>query len=85
MKIDFAGRPQLDFADINKAALSALPALVARWLPGGRTVGSGYVVRNPRRTDHKAGSFKINLRTGRWADFAMGERGGDYAYLFHPG
>ncbi len=77
MKIDFAGRSQLDFADINKAALSALPALVARWLPGGRAVGSEYIVRNPRRPDCKADSFKINLRTGRWADFASGDRGGD--------
>ena len=38
------------------------------------------------RPDRRCGSFKINLRTGRWADFATGDRGGDVislaAYLF---
>jgi hypothetical protein len=29
------------------------------------------------RADRHAGSFKVNLRTGRWADFATGDRGGD--------
>jgi hypothetical protein len=75
--IDFGSPSTIDFAGINKVALSVLPALVARWLPDGRTVGSEYVVRNPKRTDHKAGSFKINLRTGLWADFSSGDRGGD--------
>jgi hypothetical protein len=48
-----------------------------RWLPGGRIEGAEYVVRNPRRVDHRAGSFRINTRTGRWADFATGDKGGD--------
>ena len=29
-----------------------------------------YVALNPTRADKRAGSFKINLQTGRWADFA---------------
>jgi hypothetical protein len=36
-----------------------------------------YVALNPRRDDRHPGSFKTNLRTGRWADFATGDRGGD--------
>jgi hypothetical protein len=63
-----------------------LQALLVRWLPEGRLVGAEYVARNPRREDHRPGSFKVNVRTGRWADFATGERGGDpvslAAYLF---
>ena len=67
----------LDFERINRAALSALPALLTRWLPGGRREGGEYVALNPTRDDRHLGSFRINLRTGRWADFATGDRGGD--------
>ncbi len=53
---------------------------------GNDTPGAEYVVRNPRRDDRRLGSFKVNTRTGKWADFATGERGGDpialAAYLF---
>src|SRR4051812_32460035 len=33
----------IDFARINAAALSALPAIMARWLPDGRRCGREYV------------------------------------------
>ncbi len=68
---------KIDFAAINRAALPMLPAIVARWCPDGKRQGHEWVARNPRRTDDKPGSFSINLRTGRWADFATGDRGGD--------
>ncbi len=68
---------RLDFAAVNAAALCALPQLLARWLPDGRAEGPEWVARNPRRDDRNPGSFKVNLRTGRWADFANGKRGGD--------
>jgi hypothetical protein len=80
----FPGRHRLNRADfdaINRAALAALPSLLARLLPGGRIVGREYMVRNPRRNDRRPGSFKINLVTGRWADFAAGDRGGDVVSL----
>src|SRR4051794_19044247 len=67
----------VDFAAINRAALARLPDLLRRWLPGGRTEGAEYVVKNPKRRDQRAGSFKINLTTGRWGDFADGAKGGD--------
>lgn len=79
-------RPPLDFAKINAVALPALPALCARWIPSGKCIGREYVALNPTRADRRAGSFKVNLRTGRWADFATGDKGGDpvslAAYLF---
>jgi hypothetical protein len=79
-------RHRLDFATINAAALSVLPALCQRWLPGGKRIGREYVVRNPTRADKRPGSFRINLQSGRWADFATGDTGGDpvslAAYLF---
>jgi hypothetical protein len=47
-------------------------------LPGGRFEGDEYVALNPKRADRHLGSFRINSRTGRWADFAVdGARGGD--------
>jgi hypothetical protein len=67
----------IDFRSINQAAVPALPAILARLLPGGKISGGEYVVRNPTRADRQAGSFKINFRSGRWSDFATGDRGGD--------
>lgn len=76
----------IDFAPINHAARSMLPLLLARWLPGGRLEGREYVALNPRRIDRRPGSFRINTETGRWADFATGDTGGDpvslAAFLF---
>jgi hypothetical protein len=72
---------RIDFDAVNCSALSLLPSILARWLPGGRTCGREYVVRNPTRPDHRPGSFTINLTTGRWADFATGDSGGDVVSL----
>lgn len=72
---------RINFHSINRAALSALPAILARLLPGGKIIAGEYVVKNPLRSDRHAGSFKISLRTGRWADFAADGRGGDVASL----
>lgn len=71
------GGTKVDFATVNRAALPALRALVERWLPGGRFEGAEYVARNPKRDDRTPGRFKVNVRTGRWADFASGDCGGD--------
>jgi hypothetical protein len=70
-------RRPIDFALVNRVALRELPVLLARWLPGGKRHGSEYVVRNPKRQDRRPGSFKVNLVTARWCDFATGDRGGD--------
>lgn len=70
-----------DYATINAAALRHLPLLLSRWLPDGRRMGREYVARNPTRTDRRAGSFRVNVTTGRWADFATGDKGGDVVSL----
>ena len=73
---------RIDFARINTAALAVLPALLQCWLPDGRRQGSEYVARNPRRVDRSLGSFRVNVVTGRWGDFAIdGARGGDVVSL----
>jgi hypothetical protein len=75
--MQFMGAAMIAFKNINRSAMAALPAVLGRLIPGGRTVGREYVARNPTRADRRAGSFKINLRTGQWADFATGDKGGD--------
>ena len=72
---------KIDFAGINHAALGVLPSLLSRWLPGGRQEGHEYIARNPRRADRNLGSFRINMSTGRWSDFATGDKGGDVVSL----
>jgi putative DNA primase/helicase len=66
---------RLDFAAINAAALARLPELLTQLLPGGRRIGRewtcGSLAGEPGR------SCRVNLATGKWADFATGERGGD--------
>lgn len=75
----------INFAAINDAALPVLPALLERLVPDGKVEGHEYVMLNPKRHDRHLGSFRINLNTSRWADFAIDKRGGDvislYAYL----
>ena len=83
-----AVREQINFDAIASAALAVLPSLCRRWLSDGREQGKEWVARNPTRDDGKPGSFRINLATGKWADFAVPDaRGGDAislaAYLFH--
>jgi len=77
----FRRRRSIDFAAINREALGCLPAVLRRLLPNGRREGHEYVVLNPRRVDRRPGSFKINLKTGRWADFATDDKGGDVISL----
>lgn len=72
---------------IAEAARANSAAIVAQWLPRGKRFGHEWCALNPRREDTRIGSFRINLRTGAWADFAIDQRGGDLislaAYLFN--
>lgn len=76
------GARRIAFAGINRAALDRVHDLLHRWLPDGRLDGREYVARNPRRADRRAGSFRVNVDTGKWADFAVaGASGGDLVSL----
>lgn len=66
---------------IAGAALSAADNLLADWLPDGTRKGKEYWPTNPVRGDRKPGSFSINLHTGKWNDFASGDKGGDLVSL----
>ena len=68
---------QVDFTAINRAALADLPAVLRHWMHDGQLIGEEFTAKNPTRTDRRPGSFRINCRTGLWADFATNDRGGD--------
>jgi hypothetical protein len=72
---------RINFAAINRAALRNASCICQWLLPGGRIVGGEYTALNPKRADRTPGSLKVNLRTGRWADFATDARGGDLIAL----
>lgn len=67
------------FSEVKRAALQSIDRVLAHWLPNGKCVDGGkeYTAPNPTRTDKRAGSLKINLSKGTWADFATGDKGGD--------
>ena len=79
-------RRSIDFRRIAEEATAKAEPILRRWLPDGRREAGEWVARNPKRADRRRGSFKVNLRTGKWGDFASGDKGGDIialgAFLF---
>lgn len=80
-------RRRIAFTAIAAASARNADIIVRRWLPDGHREGNEWVSLNPRRADSRPGSFKVNLVTGRWGDFASGDKGGDLvalaAFLFN--
>jgi hypothetical protein len=54
---------------------------LATLLPEGELQGVEYSAPNPTRDDENPGSFKINIESGVWSDFATGDSGGDLVEL----
>jgi hypothetical protein len=67
----------VDFGAVNAAARANLLTVLECVLPNGRRQRREYLALNPRRADRRLGSFQINIETGKWADFATGDKGGD--------
>jgi len=67
----------LEIKTVAQSALANAVNLLGQWLPEGQVQGDEYVARNPTRDDHHTGSFKINIKTGCWGDFATDDKGGD--------
>nr|MBL0721625.1 hypothetical protein [Sulfurovaceae bacterium] len=76
-----------DYTLLANKLLVNIYELLSEWLPDGKKIGTEYKAVNPTRADSKIGSFSINLQSGKWADFATGDTGGNlitlYAYLFN--
>lgn len=58
----------IDFSAVNAAALSSLASLVQQWLPGGVFHGAEYRIGDLRGSAGE--SVAINVKTGKWCDFA---------------
>ena len=69
------------YRTLNEKLLCNTLHYVNSWIPGGKTHGLDYVVKNPTRNDRRAGSFRINIQSGIWMDFATGDKGGDLISL----
>jgi hypothetical protein len=80
---------KIAFRRIADAARANSKTVVMQWLPGGKCYGAEWCSLNPRRNDRRIGSFRVNLKTGAWGDFATDDRGGDLislaAYLYGLG
>ncbi len=70
-----------DIREIAQSALSSAESVLAHWLPQGKRQGPEYLAINPTRSDSRDGSFSVNINTGRWADFATDDKGGDLVSL----
>lgn len=73
---------KIDFNQLNHQIKPYVLRLLRQLLPGGRLENHEYVALNPTRCDQHLGSFRINTLTGKWADFATGDRGGDFISLW---
>jgi hypothetical protein len=72
---------RIDFDRMKAAALANAESVIKGFLPDGRREGAEWVAKNPVRPDQRPGSFKVNISTGKWGDFATGDRGGDLISL----
>ena len=71
----------LGHTDSHSRGVLLRASATTRFALGSRRQGREWVAPNPRRLDRRPGSFKVNLATGRRADFTTGDCGGA-AYLF---
>lgn len=69
-----------DFEGLSAHLLNRIREIIPVWLPGGRIQGREYECASVNGGQGK--SFKINLDTGLWADFAAGQQGGDLIALW---
>ncbi len=73
---------KIDFNLLNRQLTPSILPLLNLLLPEGSLETQEYVALNPTRYDEHLGSFRINTLTGKWADFATGDKGGDIISLW---
>lgn len=65
---------RLPFTDVQEHAKRDAAVICARWLPNGKRQGVWWVVATPWREDRNP-SLGVSLTSGKWRDFATGEKG----------
>jgi hypothetical protein len=71
---------KLDFSALAQRLLISADTLVPQWLPGGKRRGHEWVCGD--LAGGEGDSCSVNLLSGRWADFATGDKGGDLIDLY---
>jgi putative DNA primase/helicase len=74
---------EINFADVGNRSLDSVLEICEEMLGlEGELQGTEFIALNPKRADTGLGSFKINVSTGAWADFAESDaKGGDLISL----
>lgn len=70
----------IDFASLAASLLASASTLVPSWLPAGKRKGDEWVLGG--LNGDPGSSLSINLTTGKWMDFATGDKGGDLISLY---
>jgi len=70
----------MKFAELAANLLRDVRYLLPEWLPGGRVLGLEYCCGSTSGGEGQ--SLKVNIETGKWADFATSDKGGDLVSLF---
>lgn len=71
---------RIDFESLAARLLARARELLPAWFPNGRLRGREFVVGSLQ--GERGESLSINVDTGKWADFATGEKGGDLISLY---
>lgn len=71
---------QLNFEGLANFLLGRALQILPSWVPGGRMYGAEYCAATI--SGGQGDSFKVNTKTGKWADFASDEKGGDLISLY---
>lgn len=67
----------MDYKALNQSAIPFLPNIIKHLGLYGRYEGRWFVALNPTRHDRYLGSFRINMDTGYWCDYALNDAYGD--------
>ena len=71
---------KLDFEGLSQTLLYQVRSMLPEWLPGGRVMGNEYVCGDIM--GGPGNSMKVNITSGRWADFSTDQKGGDLISLY---
>lgn len=71
---------KIDFEGLAHHLLYRIRELLPAWLPGGAITGHEYSCGDLRGGQGK--SCKVNITSGKWADFSSTEKGGDLISLY---
>ena len=69
------GYVMVSFQEIKQQYKQCPIEILKRLVENGKIEGGNYVALNPRRSDKKAGSFRIDIASGKFHDFSTGDSG----------